>query len=139
MLVDVFSKLNFNRALAIWLPTTKSQESTQLPYVQVMCDIPLKSFWRGLQLCFRSHLNWRSAHKVMGPQNRRCSNFENLGTPKMGVPRQNVILDVGLVERHNVYYKGEDGGFPQVQAMVSLVSPNLLVAHLSTKSVQTMH
>jgi hypothetical protein len=32
------------------------------------------------------------------------------------------------VERHIIYYKGEGGGFPQVRAMVSLVSPNLLVA-----------
>ncbi len=48
-------------------------------------------------------------------------------------------LDVGLVERHKVYYKGEGGGVPQVQVVVSLVSPSLLVAHLNTKNVQTMH
>jgi hypothetical protein len=48
-------------------------------------------------------------------------------------------LDVAPVERHRVYYKGEGGGFPQVQAMVNLVSPRLLVARLSTKSAQTMH
>ncbi len=30
---------------------------------------------------------------------------------------------------------GEGGGFPQVQAMVSLVSPELLVARPSTKGV----
>jgi len=28
----------------------------------------------------------------------------------------------GLVEKHKVYYKGEGGGFPKVQAVVSLVS-----------------
>jgi hypothetical protein len=33
-------------------------------------------------------------------------------------------LDVGLVERRKVYYKGEGGGFPQVQVVVSLVSPS---------------
>jgi len=32
-------------------------------------------------------------------------------------------LDVGLVERSRVYYKGEGGGFPQVQTVVSLVCP----------------
>ncbi len=32
-------------------------------------------------------------------------------------------LDVGPVERCRVYYKGEGGGFPQVQAVVSLVCP----------------
>jgi len=47
-------------------------------------------------------------------------------------------LDVGLVEKHKVYYKGEGGGFPQVRAMVNLVNPSLPVACLSTKSA-TMH
>jgi len=32
-------------------------------------------------------------------------------------------LDVGPVERHIVYYKGEGGDFPQVRAVVSLVCP----------------
>ncbi len=48
-------------------------------------------------------------------------------------------LDVGLVERHRVYYKGEGGGFPQVRVVVSLMSPSLFVTHLSTKSALTMH
>ncbi len=45
-------------------------------------------------------------------------------------------LDVGLLERHRVYYKGEGGGFPQVRAVMSLVSPNLFVACPSTKVLQ---
>jgi hypothetical protein len=32
-------------------------------------------------------------------------------------------LDVGPMERCRVYYKGEDGSFPQVQVMMSLVCP----------------
>jgi hypothetical protein len=48
-------------------------------------------------------------------------------------------LDVGLVERHKVYYKGEGGGFPQVWTVVSLTSPNLPVVRPSTKSPQIMH
>jgi hypothetical protein len=43
------------------------------------------------------------------------------------------------MEKHKVYYKGEGGGFPQVWAVVSLVSPSLPMARPSTKSVQTMH
>ncbi len=39
-------------------------------------------------------------------------------------PKTKNHLDVGLVERHIVYYEGEGGGFPQVQAVVSLVSPS---------------
>jgi len=48
-------------------------------------------------------------------------------------------LNVGLVDKHKVYYKGEGGGFPQVRAMVSLVSPSLPMVHPNTKSVPTMH
>ncbi len=48
-------------------------------------------------------------------------------------------LDVGFMERHKIYYKGEGGGFPQVQAVVNLISSRLPVACLSTKNVQTMH
>jgi hypothetical protein len=48
-------------------------------------------------------------------------------------------LDVGLVKRQKLYYKGEGGGFPQVQAVASLVSRSLPVACLSTKSAPTMH
>jgi len=48
-------------------------------------------------------------------------------------------LDVGLVQRHKVYYKGEGDGFPQVRAVVSLVNSSLLMAHLNTKSAPTMH
>jgi hypothetical protein len=48
-------------------------------------------------------------------------------------------LDVGLMERHRVYYKGEGGSFPQIQAVVSLVSPSLPMVHPSTKSAPTMH
>jgi hypothetical protein len=41
--------------------------------------------------------------------------------------------------KHREYYKGEGGGFPQVQAMVSLVSLFLPVAHLCTKNIPTTH
>jgi hypothetical protein len=46
-------------------------------------------------------------------------------------------LDVTFVERRRVYYMGEDGGFLRVRAVVSLVSPKLLVACLSTKGALT--
>jgi len=39
----------------------------------------------------------------------------------LGVPGERSHLDVGPVERSKVYYKGEGGGFPQVQVVVSLV------------------
>jgi hypothetical protein len=117
--------------LAIWFLTTKSQESLQFPCVQVACNILLKSFGRGLQLCFRAHLNRKFAHKVMGPQNRGSPNFGNFGSP-----RTKWHLGVGPVAKHKVYYKGEDGGFLQVRAMVSLVSLWLPVARPCTKVLE---
>ncbi len=69
-----------------------------------------------------------------------------MGVPTLGIsglpfgsPETKWHLDVGLVERHKVYYKGEGGGFPQVRALVSLMSSSLLVVRFSTKSVPTMH
>ncbi len=41
--------------------------------------------------------------------------------------------DVSATERCIEYYMGEGGGFPQVWAMVSLVSPKSPVVCLSTK------
>ncbi len=57
----------------------------------------------------------------------------------LGSPETKCHLDVAPMERHKVYYKGEGGGFPQVWAVVSLMSSSLLVARFSTKSAQTMH
>jgi hypothetical protein len=48
-------------------------------------------------------------------------------------------LDVSLVERHRVYYKGEGGDFPQIRAMMNIVNPSLLVVCPNTKSAPTMH
>jgi hypothetical protein len=45
-------------------------------------------------------------------------------------------LDVGLVERHKVYYKGEDGDFPQVWAMVNFVSLSCSWLVLAPKVLQ---
>jgi hypothetical protein len=61
--------------LAIWLPTTESQELTRFPCVQVACNTMLESSWQGLQLCFRPHHNQRSARKVIVPQSRGSSSL----------------------------------------------------------------
>jgi len=108
--------------LAIWLLTTKSWGSTRFPCVKMVCDIAFKSSWWRLQLCFRPHLNQRSACKVMAPQSCGSPNLGNFGLP-LGSLETKSHLDVGPVERCRVYYKGEGGGFPQVRAVVNLVCP----------------
>ncbi len=64
-----------------------------------------------------------------------------LGISKIpfGSPETKCHLDVGLVGRHRVYYKGEGGGFLQVRVVVNLVNPSLPVIRSNTKSASTMH
>jgi hypothetical protein len=61
------------------------------------------------------------------------------GIPTLAIIRPKCHLDVGLVERHKIYYKGEGGGFLQVQVVMSLVNLNLLVVCPSTKNAPAMH
>ncbi len=99
------------------------------------CNIPLESSQQGLQLCFRPHFNRRFADKV--------TVFKVVGVPILRISGLSFgtkcHLDVSPVARHKIYYKGESGGFPQVQAVVSLVNPSLLGARTDTKSALTMH
>jgi len=50
-----------------------------------------------------------------------------------------MTLGTTPMARHIKYYKGEGGGFPQIQVVVSLVSSCMLMAHLCINSVPTMH
>ncbi len=56
----------------------------------------------------------------------------------LGSPGIKSHSNVGVTGRHREYYMGEVGGFPQVQAVVSLVSQESLVTCLSTKGVPKM-
>ncbi len=59
----------------------------------------------------------------MGPQSRES-------------PETKCHLDVGLVKKHKVYYKGEGDGFPQVRVVVNLVSPSCPWLVLASKVLQ---
>ncbi len=69
------------------------------------------------------------AYKVVGVPVLRIS-----GLP-LGSLGKKCHLDMGLMKRHKVYYKGEGGGFPQ-EAMVSLVSLSLPWLVLAPKVLQ---
>jgi hypothetical protein len=75
----------------------------------------------------------------------RCLHAKLWGPKVAGVPMLAISagikrhLDVGLMGRHRVYYKGEGGDFPQVRPVMSLVSLSLPVVCSNTKSAQTMH
>jgi hypothetical protein len=74
----------------------------------------------------------------MGPKVARVL-ILGISGPPFGSPGTKCHLDVGLMEKHKVYYKGKSGGFPQIWAVVSLMSLSLPVVRLSTKSVLAMH
>jgi hypothetical protein len=77
----LWSKEKLGVKLTIWLPTTKSHESIQFPYVQVACDISLKSSQPRLQLFFGPHCYQRFAHEVMHPQSCGSPSYGNFGIP----------------------------------------------------------
>jgi len=72
--------------------------------------------------------------KLWGPKVTGIPTLVISGLP-LGGPGTKCHLDVGLVERHIIYYKGEGGGLLQVRAVVSLVSLKLPMVSLNTKSV----
>jgi len=67
--------------LAVWLPTTKSRESTRFQCVQVKCDTLLESSRGELQLWFRPHPDSSSRREVMSVQSPGSPNRDNFGTP----------------------------------------------------------
>jgi hypothetical protein len=72
--------------LLVWLPTTKSQESTRPWCVQAKCDTPLEISQGELQVCFRPHLDQKSEQGVMSCQSPGSPNRDNFGTPWDIVP-----------------------------------------------------
>jgi hypothetical protein len=74
--------------LAIWLPTTKSQESTSLRPPNRECDTSLKRSRRGLQVCFRPRLDQTPQSGVMSSQ--------SLGTPPGTISGQFRDFNLGV-------------------------------------------
>ncbi len=121
--------------LVVWFLTIKSRESTRFTCVQVACNISLESSWRGYN--FASNLiSIRVLHtKLWAPKVVGVPTLAISGLP-LGSPGTKCHLDVGFMERHIIYYKGEGGGFPQVQAVLSFASSNYLWFVLAPKVLQ---
>jgi hypothetical protein len=109
--------------LPVWFPTTKSQESTSSRHPIWRCDTSLERSRRELQVWFKPRRNQTLQSGVMsspspGTLTRTISGLQ------LWSPGKNSHLDVASAESYREYYKGEGGGFPQVRAVVSQVSPN---------------
>jgi hypothetical protein len=75
--------------LAVWLPTTKSRESTRSRCPIRECDTPLERSRRGLQLPFRPRRDPRSGRGVMPSQSPGSPKPGHLGgfrDSNLGVP-----------------------------------------------------
>jgi hypothetical protein len=108
--------------LPVWLPTTKSREST-FPDV---CKWSAMKHWKALEESYnfgldltaiggRSHELWVS--KVPGVQPGTI-----LGL--LGSPGKMCHSDVAFAGSYREYYMGEGGGFPRVRAVVSQECPS---------------
>jgi hypothetical protein len=67
--------------LAVWPPTTKSQESTSSWRPLTKCDMELESSRGELQLWFKPRLDRRSGREVMVAQSPGSPNRDSFGTP----------------------------------------------------------
>jgi hypothetical protein len=83
--------------------------------------------WKDLDKAYNFALDFISIRglqtKLWGPKVAGFPTLAISGLP-LGSPGTKNHLDVGPVASHKVYYKGEGGGFPQVRAVVSLMSPS---------------
>jgi hypothetical protein len=109
--------------LAVWLPTTKSQESTFYRRRLEECDMALESSRRELQFWFKTRPNPSSRRGVMAVQSPRSPTGNILGL-HFGSPNKMCHSHVASATSRKEYYKGEGGGFPRVRAVVSLVCPS---------------
>jgi hypothetical protein len=109
--------------LAIWLLITKSRESTCSRRPIWACDMELERSRRGLQLWFRPHCDPTLQSRVMAVQSSK-SPAGTISGFHFGSPGNLCHSDVASPTSRREYYMGEGGGFPRVQAVVSLVCPN---------------
>ncbi len=105
----------------------------------LICRWLVTYHWKALDKGYNFALNFISIGglhtKLWAPKVARIPNVGISGFPFEN-PRTMSHLGVGPVAKHKIYYKGEGGGFPQVQAVVSLVSSWLPVVRSCTKVLQ---
>ncbi len=97
--------------LALWISTTKSWVLTRFPVFRWRATYR----WKALDKNYTFDLDLisiRGLHtKLWGPKVIGVQTLVISRLP-LGNPGTKSHLDVGLVERHRMYYKGEGGGFP---------------------------
>jgi len=67
--------------LAVWLPTTKSQESTSSWRCLKECGMALESFWQELHLWFKPRPDLSLGQGALSVQSPRIPTWDSFGTP----------------------------------------------------------
>jgi len=109
--------------LVVWLPTTKSRESTSSRRRLEECNTALESSRRELQHWFRTRPDPSLGREAMVVQSSE-SLTGTLSGLHFGSPNKMCHSDVASATSRREYYMGEADGFPRVQAVVSLVCPS---------------
>jgi len=120
---DLQLKLWAKEGLPVWLPTSKSRESTSSRRPIWVCDMVLKRSRWGLQLWFRPRRDPILQSGVMVVQSPG-SLAGTISGFHFGSPENLCHSDVASATSCKEYYMGEGGGFPRVRAVVSLVCPS---------------
>jgi len=105
--------------LAIWLPTTKK---SGIDPISTRAD-SIRHIIGKLSTRATTLLQISSQLEVCMWKLWESQSWQFRDSFPLGSPGTKSHLDVGPVERCRIYYKGKGGGFPQVQAVVSLVCP----------------
>jgi hypothetical protein len=112
----------------VWLPTTKSRESTSSRHPNWECDTALERSRRGIQLWFRPRRDRTMQSGVMSsqspgtPTGTLSGQFRDfISGLHFGSPKNLCHLDVAFTASCREYCMGEGDGFPRVRAVVSLV------------------
>ncbi len=120
--------------LIIWLLTTKSQDRFDF----LVCKWRATYLWKAFDEVYNfiDFISIGGLHtELWGPKVAKVSTLTISGLP-FGSPGTKSHLDVSLVERHRVYYMGEGDGFPQVRAVVNLMSVSCPWLILTPKVLQ---
>jgi len=89
-----------------------------------MCRRHVTYYWKALNESYNFALDRTSIRGLfikLRALKSRESQLARFWDSHSGVSGEKNHLDVGFVERCRIYYKGENGGFPQVRAVVNLV------------------
>jgi hypothetical protein len=110
--------------LAVWLPTTKSRESTCFRRALRECDMALESSLWGLQLWFRPRPDQRSGRGAMKSPKSQDSNPGQFRDSTLGLPGKSDIR-AWVPRRITEYTIGNKVvAYSRVRTVVSLVCPS---------------